>query len=176
MARIRPLKNDEVSEETAALFAEIEAAFGMVPNIFRTMAHYPPLLSANWDKLKKVLFTGALDRRVKEAIAVLVSGDNSCNYCVAAHRGGLKAVGMSEKQIVDLEEDLDKTDFSEKDKALVRFARKANLDPLRMQDDEFAALKKSGASDAEILEALGVMEIFTGFNKTLDVLQVEIDF
>ncbi len=59
--------------------------------------------------------------------------------------------------------------------ALIAFARKANREPLRITDDEFAALYRAGASDAEIIEALGVMEIFTAFNKFLDSLQVEID-
>lgn len=43
-------------------------------------------------------------------------------------------------------------------------------------DEEFAAVRRSGATDAEIIEALGVMELFTSFNKFLDSLQVEIDF
>jgi alkylhydroperoxidase family enzyme len=37
-------------------------------------------------------------------------------------------------------------------------------------------LRQVGASDAEIVEALGVMEVFTSFNKFLDSLQVDIDF
>jgi hypothetical protein len=37
-------------------------------------------------------------------------------------------------------------------------------------------LKGFGATDAEIVEALGVMELFAGFNKFLDSLHVDIDF
>jgi len=37
-------------------------------------------------------------------------------------------------------------------------------------------VRNQGASDAEIVETLGVMEVFTSFNKFLDCLQVEIDF
>jgi len=53
---------------------------------------------------------------------------------------------------------------------------KANSLPLRISDEEFAALRLTGATDAEIIEALGVMELFTAFNKFLDALQVEVDF
>ena len=74
-----------------------------------------------------------------------------------------------------IKEDLDAADFNEKERALIAFARKANREPLRITDDEFAALHRAGASDAEIIEALGVMEVFTAFNKFLDSLQVEID-
>jgi alkylhydroperoxidase family enzyme len=47
---------------------------------------------------------------------------------------------------------------------------------LRITDDEFAALHRAGVTDAEIIEAHGVMEVFTAFNKFLDSMQVEIDF
>lgn len=159
-----------------AVFEEIQSAFGRVPNLFRTYAVHPPLLRANWEKVKAVLMSGNLRREVKEAIALLVSKDNSCAYCVAAHTAVLRAVGMTEEQIVSMEEDFGKTDFNDKEKALIGLARAANLKPLKVSDEEFGAVRQTGATDAEIVEALGVMEVFTSFNKFLDVLQVEIDF
>lgn len=119
---------------------------------------------------------GALSQKTKQAIAVLVSRDNGCTYCVAAHTGALRAIGVSEEEIKSIEEDLEKANFSDKERSLITFARKANTTPLRVPDEEFAALKQTGASDADIIEALGVMELFTAFNKFLDVLQVEVDF
>jgi alkylhydroperoxidase family enzyme len=54
--------------------------------------------------------------------------------------------------------------------------RQANLAPLRIAEGQLQALRKWGVTDAEIVEALGVMELFVGFNKFLDTMQVEIDF
>ncbi|MBI5344814.1 MAG: hypothetical protein HZB83_05685 [Deltaproteobacteria bacterium] len=70
----------------------------------------------------------------------------------------------------------DKTDFSVKEQALLNFAKKANKAPLSITDAEFGTLKASGATKAGIVEALGVMEVFTSFNKFLDSLRVELDF
>jgi uncharacterized peroxidase-related enzyme len=162
--------------QVEAIFQEIEGAFGRVPNLFRTYAHHPPLLAANWNKVKTVMMEGTLSRKLKETIAVLVSRDNSCSYCVAAHIGALRAIGVTQEELAAIEEDLDKADFSAREKALINFARKANLEPLRIPDQEFAALRDTGVSDAEIVEALGVMALFTAFNKFLDSLEVEIDF
>jgi uncharacterized peroxidase-related enzyme len=162
--------------EVNEVFTEIEGTFGKVPNLFLTYANYLPLLKANWDKVKAVMATGTLSQKAKQAIAVLVSQDNGCNYCIAAHTGALQAIGVSEEEIKTIEEDLEQANFSAKERALISFARKANTAPLRVPDEEFAVLKQTGASDAEIIEALGVMELFTSFNKFLDILQVEIDF
>ena len=65
---------------------------------------------------------------------------------------------------------------TENHSGVTSLTRKANSNPLRISDQEFAVVKASGATDAEIIEALGVMELFTSFNKFLDALQVEIDF
>lgn len=176
MARLLAVGKEHVSKEAQDIFTEIEGAFGMVPNLFKTYAHFPPLLKANWNKVKAVMMQGSLSRKTKEAIALLVSKDNSCAYCVAAHTAALKSIGVTEKEINIIESEIEKSTFTEKERELITFARKANKDPNRITDKEFGKLKKAGASDSEIVEALGVMELFTAFNKFLDSLNVEIDF
>ena len=41
---------------------------------------------------------------------------------------------------------------------------------------DFVNLRETCTSDAEIIEAPGVMEMFTSFNKIPDSLQINIDF
>jgi len=176
MARITTVEIGVTDAELKDIFEEITGVFGMVPNLFKTYAHHPPLLRANWNKVKSVMAEGTLSQKTKQAIAVLVSRDNSCDYCVAAHTGALRSLGVTEDEIEAIEDDLERADFTSKEKVLINFARQANISPLRIPDEEFAAVRNAGATDAEIIEALGVMELFTAFNKFLDALQVEIDF
>ena len=75
MPRIAIREDQGISEETKVIFSEIEASFGKVPNLFRTYAHHPPLLRANWEKVKAVMGEGSLSQKAKQAIAVLVSRD-----------------------------------------------------------------------------------------------------
>lgn len=105
MPRIVPLDPKQATGETAGIFREIASAFGMVPNLFRTAAHHPPLLRANWSKVKAVMTEGSLSREVKETIAVLVSRDNGCDYCVAAHSAALCAIGLSPEAVAGIMED-----------------------------------------------------------------------
>ena len=176
MVRISILEKGETSKDVQEIYAEIEDAFGKIPNLFKTYAHFPPLLKANWNKVRAIMMQGNLRRKTKEAIALLVSKDNSCAYCVAAHTAALKSIGITEKEINIIENEIEKSMFTEKERELITFARKANKDPNGITDKEFGKLKKAGASDSEIVEVLGVMEIFTAFNKFLDSLNVEIDF
>lgn len=174
MKRIDTIAPGTSSPETEEIYQEIKQAFGMIPNLFKTYAHHPPLLEANWHKVKRVMMEGVLSRKTKESIALLVSKDNGCKYCVAAHSGALRAIGTSAEEIGKIETDLDSAEFTTKERALINFARQANRSALEVGDTEFAALRQTEASDAEIVEALGVMELFTAFNKFLDVLDVEL--
>ena len=179
MARLSVIEREQVLKddfEVQEIFTEIEGAFGKISNLFKTYAHFPPLLKANWNKVRAIMMQGNLRRKTKEAIALLVSKDNSCAYCVAAHTAALKSIGITEKEINIIENEIEKSMFTEKERELITFARKANKDPNGITDKEFGKLKKAGASDSEIVEVLGVMEIFTAFNKFLDSLNVEIDF
>lgn len=174
MSRIKPPQT--VSKETEKVLDEIESAFGTAPNLFKTYAHHPALLGANWNKLKALMMEGNLSRKVKEAIAVLVSRDNCCNYCIRAHTAALKSIGVSDEEIRNIEENIEKANFSGKEKALISFARKANVAPLKISHSDYGSLREAGPSDAEIIEALGVMELFASFNKFIDSLQIDIDF
>lgn len=176
MPKIETIERGTESQEVKAIYDDIEATFGMVPNLFKTSAHFPPLLEANWNKVKAVMMGGVLSRKVKETIAVLVSNDNSCNYCVGAHTAILKMLGLSEEEITYIMKgEYSKAGINEKEDALIGLAINANTNPNNVPDNIFETLKRVNATDSEIVEALGVMETFTSFNKFIDTLQIAID-
>ncbi|PSP19175.1 MAG: peroxidase [Cyanobacteria bacterium QS_8_64_29] len=177
MAYLQPLPRDRVSPELQAVYDEIQQAYGMVPNLFKTAAHHPPLLKANWEKVKGIMTGGQLPRPLKESIALLVSKDNGCQYCIRAHTQALKALRVSEAEIEALyQERFEATGYGDKAVTLIRLARWANSAPNDMPGDAFRKAQDAGATEAEIVEALGVMEVFAAFNKFLDAVAVEIDF
>lgn len=173
MDRITPLDRQDAAPEAAAVYEEIQQAFGMVPNLFKTYAHFPPLLRANWDKTKALMLGGSLPRPLKECIAVVVSQANSCRYCVAAHSAMLKQLGFTDERIQAIQGDLDAAGLSRRDAAILSFARRATLSPLDITD---ADVEELGLTEAETVEVLGVMELFTSYNKFVDALAVTIDF
>ena len=176
MARIKTLNKEEIPGEVCSIYDEIEKAFGRVPNIFKTYAHYPPLLKANWEKTKALMMGGSLRRELKEAIALLVSDANACRYCVSAHRAALQSLGIARQTIDALMNGFGGPDFSLKELSLLQFTVQSTRDPNGITDDDIEMLRKLGWSEREIVEAQGVMELFTGFNKFLDSLGVDIDF
>src|SRR3989337_499861 len=111
VARVRALEKDCVIGEALPIYDEIEKVFGRVPNIFKTYAHFPPLLKANWEKTKAVMMGGSLRRELKEAIALVVSDANGCQYCIAAHGLALQQLGFSRQGIEALVKNLEGSGF-----------------------------------------------------------------
>lgn len=152
MDRITPLDRQDAAPEAAAVYEEIQQAFGMVPNLFKTYAHFPPLLRANWDKTKALMLGGSLPRPLKECIAVVVSQANSCRYCVAAHSAMLKQLGFTDERIQAIQGDLDAAGLSRRDAAILSFARRATLSPLDITD---ADVEELGLTEAETWKCWG---------------------
>lgn len=173
MARIELVPEDRISPEAKQILTEIEQGMGRIPNLFKTYAHHPPLLRANWQKLKATMMEGSLPRKLKETIALLVSQDNGCDYCIKAHSGALRALRVGDDELAAIREGrLEEAGFEEREHALVALMRKANLAPHDVSDEDFRKARDAGASDAEIVEAYGVMETFAGFNRFLDSVEV----
>ena len=86
------------------VFDEIKAArqLARVPTFWRAIAHYPEYLRHEWEKLKTIMSTGVIDRKVKEMIAVAVSATNNCDYCLQSHTAMLRAMGSTDAEIVEL--------------------------------------------------------------------------
>jgi alkylhydroperoxidase family enzyme len=80
MARLTKLTKDQVNEEVRAVFTDIGAKRGNVPNMFRVYAHRPEILKTMMAHLNAVTNTGTVPVRTKELVATLVSRINSCEY------------------------------------------------------------------------------------------------
>jgi AhpD family alkylhydroperoxidase len=87
-----------------------------------------------------------------EQIAVVVSQDNSCRYCFAAHRLFLRFTGVPEPRIRRLEQDLLTADLRPPERAALEFARQVSRAGPVVGPEEVEALLEVGWSDAAIRE------------------------
>ncbi|WP_406672762.1 carboxymuconolactone decarboxylase family protein [Natronospira sp.] len=162
-------------ERVQQVLREVREFVGYIPPHFRVYAQHPGMLEANWAKMRAVVKDGILPHRLREAIAILVSHDNGCDYCVRAHGQVLLDLGVNEEVIERMKQDVMAGDLPLKERALLVVAREANRDPHGASEERIALARKAGASDLEILEALGVMEIYTSINKFIDTLGIPLE-
>ena len=78
--RVRMLDRKEVAPDVAQLYDVLLEQRGVVPNMFRTIAHDPPLAMGIAAFLKPLMGDGALPGWYKELIATRVALLQGCDY------------------------------------------------------------------------------------------------
>ena len=99
------LRDDELSERAAAVFADIRATRNtdFVNNIWRVLANDPQLLEQTWAEVKGVLGAdGELDVLTKQLIYIAVSVAQGCNYCIRSHTAAARNLGLTDAQFTEL--------------------------------------------------------------------------
>lgn len=80
MPWIPPMPLAEAPAEVKAVFDSFQKARGNVPNMFRTFALVPGLMTTLAAHFKAVMQSGTVELRLKELLAVRVSQINTCDY------------------------------------------------------------------------------------------------
>jgi uncharacterized peroxidase-related enzyme len=170
-------ENEATDPIVVAVYDEIrrELGFGIVPNIFKSMAIRPTILRAHWDKFRATILTGHLPRTLKEMIGVLISQHNNSEYAMRVHLHGLSALGMSEEVLQALVRDFENCPLPAREKAILRFGLLAATDPLRLTEADYTALADHDLSREEIFEIIATADLFSSVNAYTDSARVPID-
>jgi len=113
---------------------------------------------------------------VKEMIGVVVSDVAGSEYAKQVHLHSLSVQGVQALWLQQLTADnSDETALPDTLRALVRFARKAAIDPRKIGPDDFATLMDEGMSESECFEVIAAIDLFKSVNTYTDLARVEID-
>ena len=153
MAGLKPLDVNEVAGESKKLFNAIEGELGMVPNVFRTMAHSPTVFDA-YMNFHDALRHGVLSDALRERIALAVSEVNKCAYCLAEHSATALAVGLSKEEICDSRRAISPDRRVE---TALNFARQVARGVQSVDDSGVGCLRRAGFDDREIAEIIATI-------------------
>jgi uncharacterized peroxidase-related enzyme len=172
MSRLRALGPTELEPQAKKLLDGVQRKMGMTPNIMRTMAHSPAVLES-YLGFRDALGSGVLSPKLREQIAMTVGEMNGCQYCLSAHTVLAKMVGLSDEEIADSRRGRSP---DRKTEEVLRFARKVVAERGWVSDDDMAAIRGVGASDAEIAEIVAHVAVNIFSNYFNHVAETEIDF
>lgn len=161
MNRITQLDPTAATGKSKQLFDEVQARFGIVPNVLRALANAPAALEG-YLRLSDALATGKFNARVREQIALAVAGSNLCGYSLAAHAFFGGRAGLTAKEIIDAGHAVAvhaKTD------AILKLARNVVVERGEVSDAELEQAYASGLTDGEIVETVAnvVLNILTDY-------------
>ncbi|MES2017858.1 MAG: peroxidase-related enzyme [Pseudomonadota bacterium] len=168
MTRIQLIDPANTSANRAAVLAQIQAAFGATPNMFKAVANSPAALGAMWGAFG-ALGKGTIGARLGEQIAVAVAEENGCDYCLAAHTALGQGAGLTAQQLAAAQAG-QSTD--PKVAAALDFALTLVRQRGQVSEADVAALRRAGYGDEQIVEILAhvALNIFTNYvNVAFDV-------
>jgi uncharacterized peroxidase-related enzyme len=169
--RIALLERDQVSPEIAATYDALLKQRGVVPNMFKTLAHTPALLTGVAGFLKSLLGDGALPGWYKELVATRLSVMHDSSYAAAAHARSARQKGASDAQVEAARSDFESGPFTETEKLGFRCAERLHISGKDLDDEFFAALKNA-YTDAQIVELVATAAAFEMFPRLVDCLRI----
>jgi uncharacterized peroxidase-related enzyme len=163
--RIAPVEPSQTTGHAKELLDAVQARLGVTPNLMKTLARSPAALEG-YLSLNGALGTGLLPAKVREQIALAVSQENGCEYCVAAHTllGG--KAGLKPDQIIAARKGQSEDAKSRAELALAQqvLAARGNV-----TDAQLAAARAAGVTDGEIAEVVAhvALNVLTNYFNVL---------
>lgn len=168
MPRLEPLADDKAPAEAQSIFAAINDQFGLVPNIFRTMAYQPAILEAVTSLNRAI--QGDLPDKYRELAYLKSSKVNGCAYCGQHHTQAAAGAGVTDAQIKAIDNDATGDLFDEKEKAVLRFAEQ--LTKTADVDEAIVEQLKGFLSDPQLVQlaaTVGLANFTNRFNHAFDI-------
>jgi uncharacterized peroxidase-related enzyme len=172
MNQFHPVDPQTASAEAKVALDRVQATFGGTPNLMKMVAIAPDLLNGVV-ALNQAVTSGDLAPALVEQIALLASGINQCEYCVAVHVHVGQQMGISRPELLA---NLQGEASDPTAQAVLNFTSavvrdRGQVNPAMVQD-----LRDRGFTNKAILEIVGVIGLYTLLNYVKHLTQPVLDF
>ena len=175
MAWIDTIAPDDADGDLADIYNDIADARGGVANILQAHSLNPDALRDHMRLYETLLFGRSnLRRAEREALAVVVSAANDCEYCVRHHAEALAAYWADER-VEHLATDYTSLeDLSSKLRAACDFAVHLTTAPGEPTEADVDELREAGWSDRDVLDIALITSYFNFVNRLATGLGVTV--
>ena len=166
MSWIDEIDVGDADGKLADVYAELIEKRGKVANILKVHSLNADALQSHLDLYMTVMFgKSGLSRTEREAIAVVVSANNDCAYCVNHHLEALRRY-IKDDEVLNMLQTADGLETLEPRLSnIVRHAEKLTTAPGAMTESDLGELRAVGLSDSDILDITLVTAYFNFVNR-----------
>lgn len=148
---------------------------GRVPNDFRLHLHFPEHFKAWLGWVRTLWDEGELSFEEVQHVGIAVSKANECAFCTGSFCSVLEHGGGVERSIVEAYLERGAETLAERERVLVEFAVKANLQPHAVTQGDVDRLREAGLGDRGIVQLVWLVNMFSASNRFNIVLGTELD-
>lgn len=155
-----------LDEKRQKYLAILQEKLGFVPNVIQAYAFDNDKLRVFADFYNDLMLGDSkLDKLEREMIAVVVSSQNKCFYCLTAHGAAVRQISgdpiLGELLVMNYRA----ADLSERHRAMLDFTSKLSESPQKVDESDRQALRDAGFSDEEIWDIGAVASFFNMTNR-----------
>lgn len=157
---------DPLPPETRRYFDICRERLGMVPNVLLAYAHDIGKLNA-FTAMYNDLMLGesGLSKLEREMIAVVVSAENRCHYCLVAHGAQVRALSGDPALGEALVMNYRVAEVTPRQRAMLDFAVRMTRASAEISETDRQALRDAGFSDRDIWDIASVAGFFNMSNR-----------
>lgn len=163
---------DQVSDEAKPLFEALKKKIGKVPNLYATMGYSAKALKGFLD-FDGIFATGVFTAKQREAIALVVSEINHCEYCLAGHTLAATKNGLSIEETIEIRKG---HSADEKIDAIVKLAASITNNKGHAEEPALDQFYAAGFDEGALMELIGLVTVRVFTNYVFAATAVPVDF
>ena len=166
--------NYEDQKNASNYLKVVNEKIGFVPNVLKAFSNFPKQFEG-FTKLYNSIMLGesGLSKLEREMIAVTVSSENQCFYCIAAHGATVRELSQDPQLGERLASNFEAANLSKKHKTMLLFARNLTRNPSTVNEEDRLALNKVGFNDRDIWDISLVIGFFNMTNRLAIASEME---
>ena len=164
----------EGEEQVESYLKIVKEKIGFVPNVLAAFSKFPKQFEG-FTKLYNSLMLGesGLTKLEREMIAVTVSSENHCFYCLVAHGSAVRELSNDPQLGERIAANFRSAELPRKQEELLSFAKKLTKDPSEIGEQERKKLRDVGYTDRDIWDISAIVGFFNMTNRLASAIEME---
>ena len=152
----------------------VQQKLGFIPNVLAAFAKFPKQFEG-FTKLYNALMLGdsGLTKLEREMIAVTVSSENHCFYCLVAHGSAVRELSNDPQLGERIAANFKSAELPKKQEELLNFTKKLTKDPSDIGENDRKKLRDVGFSDRDIWDISAIVGLFNMTNRLASATEME---
>ena len=173
ISRLSVPNEQTLPDDIQTIFADMRAKPGFVPNVYQAYSLRPQQLRG-FIALYDAIMTEAsgLTKAEREMIAVAVSAQNHCFYCLTSHGAVLRIRAKDEVLADTIAANFRAANLTPRQRAMLDLAVKVTVDSASVSDQDIAALRDHGFLDEDIMDIIQTAALFNYSNRVASALDL----
>ena len=168
-------KGTKDGEDQVKNYLEIvQQKLGFIPNVLAAFAKFPKQFEG-FTKLYNALMLGesGLTKLEREMIAVTVSSENHCFYCLVAHGSAVRELSNDPQLGERIAANFRSAELPKKQEELLNFTKKLTKDPSEIGENDRKKLRDVGYKDRDIWDISAIVGLFNMTNRLASASEME---